>query len=149
MLKVALFKRIQKDPQQTIYVDLLTWQFLQQKEFDQALNQALALSRRQNDDGNSIFELCQTLISNEAYETAIRGYEYVISKGKHQPIYIPAKIELINTKNLLVTSGKYTQADLLSLEKDYMDLLNEFGKTAIPFSPCNDWPSCRLLNCTS
>lgn len=130
MLKAALFKRIQKDPQQTIYVDMLTWQFLQQKEYDQALNQAIALSRRQNDDGNSIFDLCQTLISGEAYDTAIRGYEYVISKGKDKQLYIPAKIELINTKNLLVTSGKYTQADLLGLEKDYTDLLSEFGKTS-------------------
>jgi tetratricopeptide (TPR) repeat protein len=129
MLKAALFKRIQKDPQQIIYTDLLTWQFLQQKEFDQALNQALALSRRQNDDGNSIFDLCQTFISDEAYETAIRGYEYIISKGKENQLYIPAKIELINTKNLLVTAGKYTQADLLSLEKDYLELINEFGKT--------------------
>ncbi len=130
MLKAALFKRIQKDPQQTLYIDLLTWQFLQQKDFDQALNQALALNRRQNDDGNSVFELCQTLISNEAYDAAIRGYEYVISKGKDHPLYVPAKIELINTKNLLVTSGKYTQSDLLSLEKDYTDLLNEFGKAS-------------------
>lgn len=130
MMKAALYKRIQKDPQQTLYIDLLTWQFLQQKDFDQALNQAISLSRRQNDDGNNIFELCQTLISNEAYDTAIRGYEFVISKGKDQPLYVPSKIELINTKNLLVTSGKYTQADLLSLEKDYTDLLNEFGKAS-------------------
>jgi tetratricopeptide (TPR) repeat protein len=129
MLKAALFKRIQKDPQQIIYTDLLTWQFLQQKEFDQALNQALALSRRQNDDANSIFDLCQTFVSDEAYEAAIRGYEYIISKGKENQLYIPAKIELINTKNLLVTAGKYTQADLLSLEKDYLELINEFGKT--------------------
>lgn len=129
ILKTALFKRIQKDPQQTVYADLLTWQFLQQKEFDQALNQALALSRRQNDDGSSIFDLCQTLVANQAYEAAVRGYEYIINKGKDQQLYIPAKIELINTKNLLVTSGKYTQADLISLEKDYTDLLNEFGKT--------------------
>ena len=130
MMKAALYKRIQKDPQQTLYIDLLTWQFLQQKDFDQALNQTIALSRRQNDDGTNIFELCQTLISNEAYDAAIRGYEYVISKGKDQPLYVPSKIELINTKNLLVTSGKYTQADLLSLEKDYTDLLNEFGKAS-------------------
>src|ERR1700743_957467 len=129
MLKAVLFRHIQKDPQQTIYTDLLIWQFLKQKEFDQALNQALALSRRQNDDGNSIFDLCQTFISDEAYETAIRGYEYIISKGKENQLYIPAKIELINTKNLLVTAGKYTQADLLSLEKDYLELINEFGKT--------------------
>jgi len=130
MMKAALYKRIQKDPQQTLYIDLLTWQFLQQKDFDQALNQSIALSRRQNDDGNNIFELCQTLISNEAYDAAIRGYEFIISKGKDQPLYVPSKIELINTKNLLVTSGKYTQADLLSLEKNYTDLLAEFGKAS-------------------
>ncbi len=130
ILKVALLKRIQKDPQQTLYAELLTWQFLQQKEFDQALNQSLALSRRQNDDGSGIFELCRTLTSNEAYDAAIRGYEYLVSKGKDQPYYIPAKIELINTKNLRVTSGKYVQDDLLSLEKDYFDLLNEFGKNS-------------------
>jgi TolA-binding protein len=128
ILKQALLKRIQKDAQQTIYVELLTWQFLQQKEFDQALNQALALSRRQNDDGNAVFELCRTLTSNEAYDAAIRGYEYLVSKGKNQDLYIPSKIELINTKNLRVTSGKYTSDDLLSLEKDYNDLLTEFGK---------------------
>ncbi|MFI5159971.1 MAG: tetratricopeptide repeat protein [Sphingobacteriales bacterium] len=130
MMKTALFKRIQKEPQQTLYIDLLTWQFLQQKDFDQALNQVIALSRRQNDDGNNVFELCQTLISNEAYDAAIRGYEYVISRGRDQPYYVSAKIELINTKNLLVTSGKYMQADLLSLEKDYKDLINEFGKAS-------------------
>jgi predicted Zn-dependent protease len=130
ILKIALLKRIQKDPQQTIYAELLTWQFLQQKQFDMALNQALALSRRQNDDGTNIFDLCRTLVANEAYDTAIRGYEYLVSKGKDQQYYIPAKIELINTKNSRVTSGKYVKEDLLSLEKDYTDLLTEFGKNA-------------------
>jgi len=128
MLKSNLLRRIQKDPQQTIYAELLTWQFMQQKEFDQALNQALALSRRQNDDGTNIFELCRTLNSNEAYDAAIRGYEYIISKGKTSPMYIPAKIELINTKNLKVTSGKYLPTDLTGLEQDYTDLLTEFGR---------------------
>lgn len=130
MLKASLFQHIQKDPQQTLYVDLLVWDFLQEKDYDQALNQALALSRRQNDDGNSIYELCQTLVADGAYDAAIRGYEYIISKGKEHSLYISAKIDLINTKNLLVTSGKYTDADLISLEKDYNDLLSEFGKTA-------------------
>ncbi|MEO6981213.1 MAG: tetratricopeptide repeat protein [Mucilaginibacter sp.] len=130
ILKAALLKRIQKDPQQTIYPELLTWQFLQQRQFDMALNQALALSRRQNDDGSNIFDLCRTLVCNEAYDAAIRGYEYLVSKGKDNSLYIPAKIELINTKNLRVTSGKYVKEDLVSLEKDYIDLLAEFGKNA-------------------
>ncbi|WP_184544550.1 tetratricopeptide repeat protein [Mucilaginibacter sp. FT3.2] len=128
LLKAALLRRIQKDPQQAIYPQLLTWQYMQQKEYDLALNQALALSRRQNDDGNSVYELCRTLTTSEAYDAAIRGYEYLITKGVSSPLYIPAKIELINTKNLKVTTGKYLPADLLSLEQDYTALLTEFGR---------------------
>ena len=128
ILKFAVLKRIQKDPQQPLYPELLTWQYMQQKDFDQALNQALALSRRLNDDGSNVFELCATLEANDAYDAAIRGYEYLISKGKESPYYISSKIELINTKNQKVTSGKYTNDDLLSLEKDYNNLLDEFGK---------------------
>jgi len=128
LLKSALLRRIQKDAQQIIYIELLTWQYMQQKEYDQALNQALALSRRQNDDGSNIHELCRTLVNNEAYDTAIRGYEYLIAKGVGNPLYIPAKIDLINAKNLKVTAGKYLPADLLGLEQDYITLLTEFGR---------------------
>jgi len=130
ILKSALLKRIQKDPEQITYISLLIWQFLQQKDFDQALNQSIALNRRDNDNGSAIYELCHTLVSNQAYDAAIRGYEYLAAKGKDNEFYIPAKIELINTKNLKVTSGKYTQADLLDLEKDYTDMLSEFGRSS-------------------
>jgi len=130
VLKSALLKRIQKAPEQTVYIDLLIWQYLQQKDFDQALNQALALNRRNNDNGSSIFELCRTLADNQAYDTAIRGYSYLVDKGKDNPFYLPAKIELIDTKGLKITSGKYLPADLLDLEKDYTGLLTEFGKTS-------------------
>jgi len=128
MLKMALLKVIQQYPQQTVFADMLTWQYLQQKQFNMAMNQALALNRRQNDGGNSIMELCQTLVSNHAYDEAIRGYEYIIGKGKENDLYIGAKIELISTKSLKITSGKYEQADLVDLEKDYIALLNEFGR---------------------
>lgn len=128
MLRTALLRRIQKDPQQTLYVDLLTWQYIQQKDFDQALNQALALSRRTNDDGSNVYELCRTLINNEAYDAAIRGYEFVIGKGKENPNYVSARIDLINTKNQKIVAGKYADADLLSLEQDYISLLKEFGR---------------------
>ncbi|QXV65472.1 outer membrane protein assembly factor BamD [Mucilaginibacter sp. 21P] len=129
MLRVELLKRIQKEPQQVVFTRLLTWQFLQQKQYDMALNQTLALSRRTNDDGTDVMELSRTLVDNHAYDEAIRGYEFVIDKNdKTNANYVDAKIELINTKNLKITAGKYTQADLLSLEKDYNSLLAEFGK---------------------
>ena len=130
ILKFALLKKIQQDPQQIIFTEMLTWQFLQQKEFDQALNQALALSRRQNDDGSAIYELCRTLVANEAYDAAIRGYQYIVEKGPKNELYISSKIELINTKSLKITTGKYLNQDLFSLKSDYEGLLTEFGKNS-------------------
>jgi len=130
ILKTAVLKRLQKEPDQTVYTDLLIWQYLQQKDFEQALNQALALNRRTNDAGGSVFELCQTLVANEAYDEAIRGYQFLVDKGSSGQFYISAKIELINAKSLKVTAGKYEQADLLSLESDYTGLLNELGRNA-------------------
>ncbi len=130
LLKTELLKRIQLDPQQSIYPDLLTWQYLQQKDFEQALNQALALSRRRNDDGSSIYDLCQTLVADQAYDEAIRGYEYIIGRSKKEDqLYVASKVEMLNTKNLKITAGKYTHEDLLGLEKDYKELLTEFGRS--------------------
>jgi len=130
MLRTSLLKRIQKDPQQTLFINMLTWMYMQQKEYDQALNQALALSRRTNNDGSDVYDLCRTLVANEAYDTAIRGYEFIISKGKTQPWYTSAKVELIDAKNLKITTGKYVYDDLVGLEKDYLDLINELGRNA-------------------
>lgn len=130
-LKFELLKRIQKQPEVTVYADLLTWQYMQQKQYDQALNQALALSRRRDDKGSSIYDLCRTLTADGAYDEAIRGYNFIIEKGtKDDPYYIPSKIDLIDVKNLKITSGKYTNADLLGLEQDYIVLLNEFGRNS-------------------
>lgn len=129
VFKGLLLDKIQKNPQALVFTQLLTWQYLQQKEYELALNQMIALSKRQKDNGEQVFQLCQTLNSNEAYDAAIRGYEFIIGKGKEQEYYIPSRIEILNTKNLRVTSGKYQQQDLVSLEKDYQDLLNEFGRS--------------------
>ncbi|MGI4805423.1 MAG: tetratricopeptide repeat protein, partial [Janthinobacterium lividum] len=129
VFKGLLLEKIQKNPQATVFIQLLTWQYLQQKEYDLALNQMIALSKRQKDNGEQVYQMCQMLVSNDAFDAAIRGYEFIISKGK-QDYYIPARIELLNTKNLKITSGKYQPQDLISLEKDYQDLLSEFGRNS-------------------
>jgi tetratricopeptide (TPR) repeat protein len=130
VFKGLLLNKIQKYPQALVFTQLLTWLYLQQKEYELALNQVIALSKRQKDNGEQVFQLCQTLNINEAYDAAIRGYEFIIGKGKEQEYYIPARIEVLSTKNLKITSGKYQQQDLLSLEKDYLDLLTEFGRNS-------------------
>ena len=127
ILKTALLRRLQKDPQNIALTELLTWQYIQQKDFDMALRQTLALDRRLKEDGIRVFELSRILISNQAYEQGIDALNYVTAKGENNRYYIPAKIDLLNIKTKQISSQKFSKADMLQLEADYQSLLSEFG----------------------
>ena len=128
ILKMALLRRLQKDPGNTAYTDLLAWQYLQQKEYSLALKQVIALDKRLKEEGDRVFELSMMFISDKAYNPAIEGLEYLLGKGNTNQYYIPAKIQILNTKSKLLTEGKYTAQQLMQLEKEYVSMLDEFGR---------------------
>ncbi|SKB65079.1 tetratricopeptide repeat protein [Daejeonella lutea] len=130
LLKTALLRRLQKDPQNVSYTEFLTWQYIQQKEFDMALRQTLALDRRLKEDGSRVFDLSRLLLSNRAYDQAVEALNYLVAKGEAGKYYIPAKVDLLNTKFRQLTANKFSQSDLLALEKDYMSQLSEFGRVS-------------------
>ncbi len=129
LLKTALLRRLQKDPQNVAYTEFLTWQYIQQKEFDMAIRQTLALDRRLKEDGARVFELARLLLSNLAYEQAVEALNYLVAKGDEGKFYIPAKMDLLDAKTKQLTANKFTPSDLLTLEKDYLTLLTEFGRS--------------------
>ncbi len=127
-LKSLLIKRIQKNPQSAIDADLLAWAYIQQKEYGFALNQLIALDKRNKDDGSKIFELAKVFADNNAYEEAIKALDYIASKGKENEFFIPAKIEALLIKNKQLTSEEFTKEELNAIKSDYLTLLNEFGR---------------------
>jgi len=128
LLKTAILRRLQKDPQNVVLTEFLAWQYVQQKDFDMALRQTLALDRRLKEDGSRVFDLSRLLVSNQAFEQGIEALNYLVAKGDKSRYYIPAKIDLLGVKTKQLTSGKLNKANLLSLENDYQSLLNEFGR---------------------
>lgn len=130
LLKSALLRRLQKDPQNITYSELLTWQYIQQKDFDMALRQTLALDRRQKEEGERVLTLSRILTANKAFDQSIEALNYLITKGADSRYYIPAKIDLLNVKTKTLTSGKFNNGDLMQLEKDYIFLLDEFGRNS-------------------
>ncbi|MFW0715653.1 tetratricopeptide repeat protein [Pedobacter sp. N23S346] len=128
IFQTAILRKIQKEPDAEVYINLLTWNYIQQQEFDMALRQLIAFDKRTKADGGTLFNAVSTFVDNGAYETAIKAYEYLLTKGKESQYYLPAKIEMLNTKYNLQTSGKYTAAELVALAKDYQVLLEENGK---------------------
>lgn len=130
LLQTALLKKIQKEPQMEIYTRLLIWQYLQQQEYEMALRQLIAQDKRIKDDGAILFNTANTFIANKAYSTAIKAFEYLISKGKENPWFLPAKVEMIDAQYQLVISGQYDKQAIAGLAASYQSILNEYGKTA-------------------
>ena len=130
LLKTAILRRLQKDPQNVVLTEFLAWQYVQQKDFDMALRQTLALDRRLKEDGGRVFDLSRLLVSNLAFEQGIEALNYLVAKGEKNRYYVPAKIDLLSVKVKQLTTGKLNKANLLTLESDYESLLNEFGRSS-------------------
>ncbi len=129
LVRQALLRKIQKNPDDTNYSELLYWLFLQEKDFESAYIQAKGLDKRLGEQGQRLIGLGKTCVSNLDYLTAEKCFQYVVDKGVSSVNYITARMELINTTNERVTSsGSYTYSDLLRLEKDYEAALQELGK---------------------
>ncbi|AOM77755.1 tetratricopeptide repeat protein [Pedobacter steynii] len=129
LLQAALLKKIQKEPQTEIYTKLLIWQYLQQQEYEMALRQLIAQDKRTKDDGTILYQTANTFLSNQAYPVAIKAYEYLLLKGKENPFYLPAKVELLNAKYQLLIAGKFENTAINELAAAYQSIMDEYGKT--------------------
>lgn len=129
ILQAALLKKIQKDPQNEIYSKLLIWQYLQQQEYEMALRQLIAQDKRIKDDGAILFSSANTFLTNKAYSTAIKAFEYIISKGKENPYFLPAKVEMIDAQYQLVVAGQFSKKSISDLAAAYASIIEEYGKT--------------------
>jgi tetratricopeptide (TPR) repeat protein len=128
LLQLALLKKIQKEPQSEVFTDLLVWQFIQQQEYELALRQLIAQDKRLSGDGTTLYNSANTFISNKAFTTAIKAYEYILTKGSSTELYIPAKIALINAKYEVAIAGKYDKQAIQVLTDQYQDVLTTYGK---------------------
>jgi predicted Zn-dependent protease len=139
LLQTALLKKIQKDPDNEIFNQLFIWQFLQQQQYDMALRQLIAQDKRVKDQGALLFNTANTFIANQAYQTAIKAFEYIITKGKDNPYYLSARIQLVNTKFELAISGKYENQEISLLADQYTSILTEYGKSSKTMFALQRW----------
>ena len=95
MLKGKLLKRTQKNPDATIYSEMLIWLFLQEKEFSSAMVQAKALDQRLNENGFRVLDIAQLAYNSKDYYTAKDGYGYIIQKGPTYDYYTVAKSQML------------------------------------------------------
>jgi tetratricopeptide (TPR) repeat protein len=125
-LQSVLYKKLQKAPNDLLLSDVLIWTFLQRKDFEPAINQAIAIDKRARDEGSQVVKIAQSACDELAFDAAITGYNYVISLGNEGGYFFEAKSKLLKTrKTKLESTNNYTSADLIVLKNDYLNYIAE------------------------
>ncbi len=132
-LKAQLYTRIQEGPANDFYPEMLSWVFIQQKDYQNAFRQLRALDRRLQENGGRVFRLGEIAASDRDYAAAIQAYEYIVAdKGPSSTYYIDAKREALRCKRRQLVEGyDYSREALLQLEAEYESFLDEFGRSKV------------------
>lgn len=129
-LETQLYDRVQKNPGDDVFSEVLIWLQLQRKNYAGALIYAKALDKRKNKSGERVMNIAQQAIDDENYDDAINALQYIIQKGDKSSLFISAQILLLNTRKTKITKGyKYTMQDANELKVDYIKFINEYGKS--------------------
>jgi tetratricopeptide (TPR) repeat protein len=126
ILRTELLRRIQKDPQRTIFHELLIWMYIQQKDLGAALIQTKAMDKRFDEGGMRLMELARIALANDDFSTAFKSYEYVLSLGRNDAYYIQARIGAVKTRFAELTSKpEPSREDLEDLDQRAAHTLEE------------------------
>jgi tetratricopeptide (TPR) repeat protein len=135
ILKEELLIRIQKDPMNQHFSEMLIWMYLQRKQFSSAVVQAKALDKRLDLKGKKVYEIGNVCKSNKSYSNARKAYQYVISLGQGKPYHKLAIQNNLEVSFLEVTTkSNYSKEELNKTIVDFETALTQLGNTQQSFS---------------
>ncbi|MDP4710888.1 MAG: tetratricopeptide repeat protein [Saprospiraceae bacterium] len=130
-LQKQLYANIQVDGESVIYPDMLSWVFIQQKDYKNAFRQMRALDRRMQEDGQRIYRLGRIAANEGDFDAAIEAFQYVYqTKGPGSGYYVESKrLCMLSKREKIVGGFQYTREELETLELEYEQFLDEFGRS--------------------
>lgn len=127
-LQTILIEKIQKEPNEIMFAELLIWINLQRENFYGAFVQARSLDKRFNQDGKQVIDIGRIALQNKSYDDAIKIYQYVIDNTKNQTYYHLARKQVIFAREeKLKNIFPLDQIALKQLTSDYQLLIDELG----------------------
>lgn len=122
LLKKVLLERAQKNPD-ILWNELLSWLFVQQKQYNSALRQEKAIFKRMKGNSTSRLEnLGKSALDTEEYEVAKDIYSYIIDNTNNKITQLDAELNLIDIELLDVSNNQ-----LDGIQKKYDALIDDYG----------------------
>jgi tetratricopeptide (TPR) repeat protein len=126
ILKNQILQKIQTDTKNLTYKELLQWYFMQKKQFKAAFSQAKAIDLIGNEDGFRLISLASAARTNNDFETALRCYQQIITKGANSRNYLAARIGDLETQYLIFQKQTNNSTSAWTeLAKKYEQFLNQ------------------------
>ena len=131
VIRVALLRKTQEEPENEEFASLLMWYSLQMQDYELALMQLKALDRRgQGDYEKDIIHIAQIASDNRQYDIAIDAYNYLLKKSGEGVFYVQATVGLIQAEyKKAVAEGSHDKKFYEKLSGDIDDAFAKIGFT--------------------
>lgn len=129
VIRMALLRKTQEDPENEEYSSLLMWYSLQQQDYELALMQLKALDRRGDGDyERDLIYIAQIASDNRQYDIAVDAYDYILKKSDEGVYYVQATVGFIkNSYEKAVMEGNHDKKFYENLSKKIDDALEKIG----------------------
>ena len=122
-LKKILLKKIQQS-QDLIWNEMLSWLFIQQKDYNKAFAQEKAIYKRQMQSLDRLVELGLIAENQKQYDDAIAVFNFIIQNTQDIDTKLVGNLKVLLIKTKIATANDYP-----NIQKDYETLFETYGKT--------------------
>jgi tetratricopeptide (TPR) repeat protein len=121
LFRKILLRKIQQEPN-IIWNNLLSWLFIQQKDFGKAFIQEKAIFNRRPESLNRIVELSNIALNEKDFVAAKDMLNYLINTAQDLETLLDTHYNLLK-----IETEESTQVDLESINQKYLELFAEYG----------------------
>lgn len=126
ILRKFIIKKIQSESQKTIYIELLSWFYMTNNDYENAFTQIKSLDKKLNKNGSKVLELGNISLNNKNYNIAVKSYQYVIENSSVLENKLEAKNKkLLAIKRKLLTGNHILVEELKELKSNYIITLSQ------------------------
>ncbi len=126
----AVFNRAQQYPDNSQLIELMSWIYLQKRDFANAMRQLKALDIRTGNDYTRVYSLARTAFNEKQYDVAVSGFDYILEKGRANPYFYEAarfRLQALVAKSVVNTVISPSEQEVI--DKDYTDYINTYSET--------------------
>ena len=130
ILRKAIIKNIQANPNKIVFVELLAWYYMLNNDYENAFIQIKSMDKKLNSNGQKVLELGNTALNNNDFNIAIKCFDYVIKNSSLIEIKFEAKNKrLLTIKTKLLNGSKIIKEELEELKANYILALSQLNNS--------------------